>query len=445
MIKVYNSLTKKKNYIKNKNLKLFVCGPTVYDLSHIGHARIYVFFDSFVRFLRNKGFKVKFLMNITDIDDKIINRAKELNKRPFTVARRYEKEFLRDMQALKVKVDILARASEHIDVIIKQIQKLIEKSYAYITKTGSVYFRTKKYKDYGKLSGQDINQLKDIEKSEEKEDPLDFALWKGRTKKDKFEPVWKAPWGYGRPGWHIEDTAITEKYFGVQYDIHGGGIDLIFPHHECEIAQQEAASGKKPFVKIWMHVNLLYVEGKKMSKSLGNFITIRDFIKKYPPRFLRFFILYHHWRSIIDYNQNTLNDIWNKYFKINEFVAKFNLFEKDLSINYSKFLKEINKSLEDDFNTSRVISLILEEINKIEKANKYNESFIKILKELDSFFLCFFPWERLNKKIISLIKKREKLRKSRKFEEADKIREKLKNKFIYLEDLPGKTIVINLN
>ena len=319
MIKIYNSLTKNYTQIKNKNLKLFVCGPTVYDFSHIGHARIYIFFDTFVRFLRKNGYKVKFLMNITDVDDKIINKAKELNKSSFYIAQKYEKEFLKDIGELKIKVDKFARASQHIDMIIKQIKKLLEKSYAYVTPSGSVYFRTKKFKDYGKLSGQDINQLKDIEKSEEKEDPLDFALWKGRTEKNKFEPIWKAPWGYGRPGWHIEDTAITEKYFGVQYDIHGGGIDLIFPHHECEIAQQEAASGKKPFVKIWMHVNLLYVDGKKMSKSLGNFITIRDFAKRYPLRFLRFFILAHHWRAIIDYNQNTVNDLWNKYIKINEF------------------------------------------------------------------------------------------------------------------------------
>ncbi len=445
MIKIYNSLTKNYTQIKNKNLKLFVCGPTVYDFSHIGHARIYIFFDTFVRFLRKNGYKVKFLMNITDVDDKIINKAKELNKSSFYIAQKYEKEFLKDIGELKIKVDKFARASQHIDMIIKQIKKLLEKSYAYVTPSGSVYFRTKKFKDYGKLSGQDINQLKDIEKSEEKEDPLDFALWKGRTEKNKFEPIWKAPWGYGRPGWHIEDTAITEKYFGVQYDIHGGGIDLIFPHHECEIAQQEAASGKKPFVKIWMHVNLLYVDGKKMSKSLGNFITIRDFAKRYPLRFLRFFILAHHWRAIIDYNQNTVNDLWNKYIKINEFLAKFKLFRINKERNYKKLKKEIQKALEIDFNTAKVINLILKEINKIEETQQTNIEFIKILKELDKIFLCFYSWNKLNKKLLDLINKREKLRQRKKFEEADKIRDFLKEKFIYIQDTKSGPIVINLN
>jgi cysteinyl-tRNA synthetase len=445
MIKIFNSLTKKKTIIKKRNLKLFVCGPTVYDFSHIGHARIYIFFDAFVRFLRKNGYKVKFLMNITDVDDKIINKAKELNKSPFYIARKYEKEFLKDIELLKIKVDKFARASQHIDVIIKQIKKLIEKSYAYVTKSGSVYFRTKKFKDYGKLSGQDINQLKDIEKSEEKEDPLDFALWKGRTEKSKFEPVWKAPWGYGRPGWHIEDTAITEKYFGVQYDIHGGGIDLIFPHHECEIAQQEAASGKKPFVKIWMHVNLLYVEGKKMSKSLGNFITIRDFSKIYPLRFLRFFILAHHWRAIIDYNQNTVNDLWNKYIKINEFITKLEQFKINKKIKYSKLKKEIQRSLEDDFNTSKVINLLLEEINKIEGNQEIGPDLSKILQDLDQIFVCFYPWQKLNKKLLALISKRERLRQQKKYEEADKIRDFLKSKFVYLQDTKSGPLIINLN
>lgn len=444
MIKIFNTLTKKKNKLPGKNLKIFVCGPTVYDYSHIGHARIYVTFDAFVRFLRFSGYKVKFLMNITDVDDKIINRAKEENKKPFEIARRFEKEFLKDIENLKIKIDILARASEHINLIIKQIKTLIKKDYAYVTSTGSVYFRTKKFKRYGKLSGQNINELKNLEPSEEKEDPLDFALWKGREK-DKFEPVWKSPWGYGRPGWHIEDTAITEKYFGVQYDIHGGGIDLIFPHHECEIAQQESASGKVPFVKIWMHVNLLYVNGEKMSKSLGNFITIRDFAKNYPYRFLRFFILSHHWRSIIDYNTNVLNDLWNKYFKINEFMTKCLTFKHMKSEDIKILRKEIIKSLEDDFNTSKAINLLLEFINKKESEKSFPIEFYKLLKEIDKIFVCFLPWKELTKSEERLIRKREKARKEKRFEIADKIREDLKRKFIFLEDLTDKTLVINLN
>lgn len=442
MIRIYNSLTRKKEVIKSKILKLFVCGPTVYDYSHIGHARIYVFFDSFVRFLRNAGSKVKFLMNITDIDDKIINRAKEENKKPLLVARKFEREFIKDIEKLKIKIDILARASEHIGLIIKQIEALIKKGYAYITPSGSVYFRTRKFRNYGKLSRQDINELKNIESSEEKEDPLDFALWKG--KKDDSEPNWKTPWGYGRPGWHIEDTAITEKYFGVQYDIHGGGIDLIFPHHECEIAQQESASGKSPFVKIWMHVNLLYVNGEKMSKSLGNFIAIRDFLKQYPARFLRFFILSHHWRSIIDYNENTLKDLENKYFKINEFLAK-KFSGKLKNINLKNFEKRINESLNDDFNTAKTINILLELINKCEKENSYPPEVYQLFKKLDKFFLCFLPWKPINKATLQLIKKREELRLKKDFKKADFIRENLKKKFIFLEDTKERTLAVNLN
>ncbi|MCS7184264.1 MAG: cysteine--tRNA ligase, partial [Patescibacteria group bacterium] len=323
-VKIYDSLSKKLKKLIKKNLKLFVCGPTVYDYSHLGHLRTYLVFDGFVKFLRYLKYNIYFLVNITDIDDKIINKAKEEKTQPFKIARKFEKIFKEELKKIKINsINKFARASQYLPQIFKQIKILIKKNYAYITPDGSVYFRTKKFKNYGKLSNQDINQLKDIEKNEFKEDPLDFALWKGRNKKiNQYEPLWKSPWGYGRPGWHIEDTAITEKYFGVQYDLHGGGKDLIFPHHECEIAQQEAASGKKPFVKIWMHTGLLYLNGQKMSKSLKNFVTLDEFSKKYPLRFFRFLILNYHWQSDIDLNEKNLKDLWNKYFKINEFISR---------------------------------------------------------------------------------------------------------------------------
>ncbi|MEK7146691.1 MAG: cysteine--tRNA ligase, partial [Patescibacteria group bacterium] len=280
-LKIYNTLSGKKESLKkpaNRALKLFVCGPTVYDYSHIGHARTYLFFDIFARYLKSLGFKTFYLQNITDIDDKIINRANREKKNISAVARFFEKEYYRDMKTLAVEsVDCYGKAGDFIKEIQRQIQTLVKKGFAYKTKNG-VYFEVKKFKNFGKLSRQNLNALRPgwrIEPDPGKKDPLDFALWKFSEQK----PYWPSLWGKGRPGWHIEDTAITGKIFGSQYDLHGGGNDLKFPHHEAEIAQAESASGKKPFVKIWLHTGFLLVNGEKMSKSLGNFITIKDFLK----------------------------------------------------------------------------------------------------------------------------------------------------------------------
>lgn len=451
MLKIYNSLTKKKEAIKIKKLNIFICGPTVYDFTHLGHLRTYLTFDAFIKFLKFLEYQPYCLVNITDIDDKIINKAKKLKISAFEVAKKFEKIFFNELKKIKVNsINKFARASQHIPQIIKQINTLIKKNYAYLTPDGSVYFRTKKFKNYGKLSGQDISQLKDIEQNKFKEDPLDFCLWKGRNENiKKYEPVWKSPWGLGRPGWHIEDTAITEKYFGTQYDIHGGGIDLIFPHHECEIAQQEAASGKSPFVKIWMHTGLLYIDGKKMSKSLKNFITLNEFSKKYPLRFFRFFILAHHWQSTIDLNENSLKDLWNKYFKLNEFVAILNK-NKFIDKNIKpiiKLEKNIISALKNNFNTPLSLNYLFEFINEYQNKilNLSIKNLLIFLKKIDNFYNFIFPWKKIDSNILNLIKTRNKLRIERNFKKADKIREKLKNKFIYLEDTPKETLIINLN
>ncbi|MGC8981435.1 MAG: cysteine--tRNA ligase [Minisyncoccia bacterium] len=452
IIKIYNSLKRRKEIFKpqkDKIVKMYVCGPTVYGPSHLGHAVTYVRFDFIRRFLEFMGFKVKFVMNITDVHDDIFKKAKELKIHPKKLADRYTKEFYKDLESLKIKKAFkYPRVSEHIKEIISLIKILLNKKYAYESNDG-VYFDISKFKNYGKLSGRKLDKAKTGTRIRtdkyEKEEVVDFALWK-KSLSSKDEWLFDSPWGKGRPGWHIECSAMSYKYLGIPLDIHGGGMDLIFPHHENEIAQSESAFGKK-FVNYFLHSGLLYINGKKMSKSLGNYIELRDFIKKYPARFLRFFILAHHWRSIINIDEKSLNDLWNKYFKINEFLQKIEI-KKDLKKNDKdvKILKEkIFKALKDDLNSSNVINYILEFIKKKENDEAIDKKNIKkLFKDLDKFFLCFYPWKKIDKKTMMLIKKRERLRKEKKFNEADKIREDLKNKFIYLQDLKQTQSIIQL-
>src|SRR3989338_7142056 len=336
MIRVFNTLCGKKEGLKKpkgKQLKLFVCGPTVYDYPHIGNARTYIAFDAFVRYLRSQKIKVFYLQNITDIDDKIIAKAREEKTSPAAIAKKYEKIYRQNEKSLNIRsVSKYARATAHIPQIIKQVKTLIKKGSAYKIEDDGYYFDLAAFPEYGKLSGRTSLQAEDaissIDENIRKRNKGDFALWKlvrfeatnylskstNSTNKFKIingEPAWWTTLGWGRPGWHIEDTAITEHYFGPQYDLHGGAIDLKFPPHEAEIAQQEAVSGKKPFVKIWMHTGFLLIKGEKMSKSLGNFITIRDFFniqRGESPRamrdrvnVLRFLILSQHYHSPIDY------------------------------------------------------------------------------------------------------------------------------------------------
>jgi cysteinyl-tRNA synthetase len=275
-------------------VSLFVCGPTVYDSSHIGHARTYVIFDVLAKYLRSTGKEVFYLQNITDVDDKIINRAKEEGLSPRELARRFEKEYLLDMEALGISaVSYYARATTHIPEIIDQVDRLIRRGVAYLTGMG-VYFNVDTFDGNGELSGQDRSKRVSRVSDGAKHNPEDFVLWKLGEYGDL---TWDSPWGRGRPGWHIEDTAISEKYFGQQYDIHGGGLDLIFPHHEAEIAQMESLEGRKPMVRYWMHTGFLTLNGEKMSKSLGNFITIRDMLKTWDRDVIRYFFLLSHYRS----------------------------------------------------------------------------------------------------------------------------------------------------
>ena len=321
-MRLYNTLSGQKEELERpagRPLKLFVCGPTVYDFSHIGHARTYIFFDVLVRYLRSKNYGISYVQNITDVDDRIINRAKENGEGPLALAQRFARAYFDDMKALGIRsVDRYAPATHFIKEIVAQVQLLQKKGFAYEIAGDGIYFDITKFPDYGGLSHRTAAGAEDgvsrIDESVAKRNRGDFCLWKypKSTVKAPFyrrtlvtkdgEPIWKTPLGWGRPGWHIEDTAISVKYFGPQYDIHGGAMDLKFPHHEAEIAQAEAAYGKRPFVKIWVHTGFLTVRGEKMSKSLGNFITIGDFLKDHSANALRYIALAAQYRSPIDYS-----------------------------------------------------------------------------------------------------------------------------------------------
>jgi cysteinyl-tRNA synthetase len=451
MIKVYNTLSKKKEVLKplkDKKLDIFVCGPTVYDFSHIGHARTYIIFDVIVNYLKDQGFKVFYLQNITDIDDKIIKRAKERDKNWKEIAEKFEKEYLKDMKDLGVSsVNKYAKATDYIKEIESQVERLIKKGFAYKLEDG-IYYDISKFKDYGKLSKRKAEKSEDavsrIDDSKNKRNKGDFCLWKFSKPN---EPSWKSDLGKGRPGWHIEDTAITEKEFGFQYDAHGGARDLIFPHHEAEISQMEALSNKKPMAKYWLHTGFLRVEGRKMSKSLGNFITIRDFLKENSPRLLRFLIIKSHYRSPINYSKKKIIKINKELERIEEFVTRLKeVKEKKIKNNSNKIVeearKEFQEAMNDDFNTPEAIASIFNLINKGNKlidknkiSSKEAEGIINFIKEIDEIFkidltktsytINLKDKVKISKKLNLLISERENYRENKEWKKADEKRKEI--------------------
>lgn len=443
MIKFYNTLTRKKEIftpLKEGEIKMFVCGPTVYDFSHLGHAKTYVQFDVIVRYLRLSGYKVFYLQNITDIDDKIINRARDekLDKDGWKIIRdKYEKSYLDDMKKLNiVSVNKYARATGYIPQIISQVKRLIKKGYAYKISDGW-YFDLSKNKDYGKLAKRTTLELDDaisrIDENKEKRSKGDFCLWKFSKQGD---PKWKSDIGNGRPGWHIEDTAITEKEFGPQYDIHGGGMDLIFPHHEAEIAQMESISGKKPLVKYWMHTGFLEINKDKMGKSKGNFFRLRDIIEKgYDPMHLRYFFLSAHYRKPLNFTLESLGASKNAYEKLRNALSELRKFKqktnkKNIELAYKQFLEFLN----DDLNVPRALSYMWD----ILRENRLNESekYELVLKFDKIFGLNLDKEEKIEipKEVKTLVEERERIRKEKKFKEADKIREKINKLGFIIED-----------
>jgi cysteinyl-tRNA synthetase len=447
-LKLYNTLTRKKEEFKplrGKNVNLFVCGITPYDYAHIGHAKTYVQFDIIVKYLRYSGYKVTYLQNVTDIDDKIIQRAKERNQKPIDLARNFEKEYHKDMKSLGVdSVDKFARATEHIREIIKQVKTLMDKGYAYAIEKDGIYFDLGKFPQYGKLSGRKSIEAEDavsrIDDSGKKRNKGDFCLWKVSK---EGEPKWDDPWFHGgRPGWHIEDTAISEKFFGQQYDIHGGARDLIFPHHEAEIAQMEASSGKKPFVRYWLHTGFLNVKGQKMAKSLGNFTTIKDALKKYDPKVLRFFYLSAHYRSPIDFSEELLEQAKHSLERLNDFVRKVKgSKEKDDLGLIEKARKEFLKYMDDDFDIPKALAVIFDFVKDVNKKGGGTKSY-RLMLEFDKIFgVLGTKEEKIPAEINKLVLEREKARKEKNYEKADKIREEIKNKGYLLEDAEEGTVI----
>ncbi len=474
-MQIYNSLTRQKEEFiprQGKKVNMFVCGPTVYDYSHIGHARTYISFDVIAKYLRHKEYKVKYLQNITDIEDKIIERAKQENKEPLVLAKEFEKAYYQDVEALGItSVYKYAPATKYIKQIVSQVKRLIEKGFAYLIESdpepssttsygaGGYYFDLKKIPEYGKLSGRTTESAEDavsrIDQSIQKRNRGDFALWKFRSATaSQEEPSWKTDLGEGRPGWHIEDTAITEKHFGPQYDIHGGARDLIFPHHEAEIAQMESISGKKPFVKYWLHTGFLTTSGQKMSKSLGNFLTIRDVLKTYSPEVLRFMVLGTHYRSPIEYREEIMKSSWAALQRIQEFLEKLGKAgNRGAPVMLANIILETKRdfleAMDDDFNTPQAIAAIfkmIKEVNPLLAENKIDKksakNILKLLKEFDKILGIIPPKsKKIPEEILKLVDTREKLRRDKRYSEADDVRRQIELKGYKIEDTANGPLI----
>jgi len=434
-----------------KKIKIYLCGVTVYDESHIGHARTIIVFDVLRKYLESKGIEIDLVQNFTDVDDKIINRANSENTTAEEISTKYIKNYFKDFDELNVKrATNYPKATEHIKEIIEFIEKLIKKQMAYPSKNG-VYFSVSKFSEYGKLSKKKIDELQSgsrIEIDESKKDPLDFAIWKFSD----IKPVWESPWGKGRPGWHIECSAMSIKYLGENFDIHGGGRDLIFPHHENEIAQSEACTNSQ-FAKIWMHVGMVTISGEKMSKSLGNTKSIKYVLNNWGPNIIRLFCLSGHYSKVIDYSEEMLKENLTKWRQVEtcyyELIHTNSENQTKITENVKKIGTEFDNALEDDFNTHLALSSffqLVKETNRLaaeEKLGKKDAEIIKKEFERMSIILGLsIPkmTEEKKQEIDDLILNREQMRKEKQFVEADKIRDKLNEMNIELIDHKEKTI-----
>lgn len=459
-MKIYNTLSKRKEEfepLEEGKVKMYVCGPTVYNLIHIGNARPMIVFDTVRRYMEHKGYEVNYVSNFTDVDDKIIKKAIEEGVEASVISERYIAECKKDMQALNVKpATTHPKATEEICGMLDMIGTLIEKGHAYVAEDGTVYFKTRSFKGYGKLSHKNLDDLQGGNRSllvsgeDQKEDPLDFVLWK--PKKDG-EPYWESPWCNGRPGWHIECSVMSKKYLGDEIDIHAGGEDLIFPHHENEIAQSEAANDK-PFAKYWMHNAFLNIDNRKMSKSAGNFFTVRDIIEKYDPQVLRFFMLSAHYRSPLNFSAELMEAARNGYDRIVTSVSNLNYLlenaasdtmsadEKKLYEEARGFIAKFDEAMDDDFNTADAIAAIFELV-KFVNSNTDEQSSREFLQGLKDEIVMLSDicglivekkQEMLDADIEALIEERQAARKAKNFGRADEIRNELLSRGIILED-----------
>lgn len=472
-LRVFNTMTGKKQIfepLESGKVRMYVCGPTVYDACHIGHARSVVVFDVIARYLKAIGYEVTYVRNFTDIDDKIIDKANQLEIAPKAVAERYIKEFYEDMDALNVeRATIEPRATDHIKPMIQFIERLIEGGYAYRV-NGDVFYSVEKFKAYGKLSGRRLEDMEAgarIDIDERKKNPFDFVLWKAAK---PGEPNWESPWGMGRPGWHIECSAMSSQYLGVTFDIHGGGKDLCFPHHENEIAQSESVS-QKPFVRYWIHNGFVNINHEKMSKSLGNFLMIKDVLKTYHPEVIRLFLLSNHYRSPIDFTEKIMEEARTGLDKMYALLLRAGNeigFEQQREIAPGDWFRQFCEAMNDDFNTARGIGIIFEAVRTINRLldqhenNLYDQakqtiasgladvlrigSILGIL--LDSPAVYF---DKKQKKILEekavdptiiakLVEKRAAARKARDWATADQIRDQLAEMDVVIEDRPDGTV-----
>ncbi len=479
---LYNTLKRSKQEFipqKENTINMYACGITAYDYCHIGHARSAVVFDVLVRYLRYLGFNLTFIRNFTDVDDKIIDRARQEGADPNKIAQKFIRAYYEDMDRLGVLPgDKEPKATEHIQDMIELARRLEQKGYAYSTESGDVYFRIRKYEDYGRLSGRNIEELKSgirIDPGDQKEDPLDFALWKAAKPE---EPQWDSPWGPGRPGWHLECSVMSEKYLGLPLDIHGGGQDLVFPHHENERAQSEAAEDKT-FARYWVHNGFVRVDQEKMSKSLGNFITIRDILDNFLPETLRLLLLTNHYRSPLDYSTQAMEETEKAIKRV--YSAKQAILKEANKDNWKKspFPEEINTELQDIetkwrqemdddlntagaigqiFNAARLANRVVEDKNlrKSEGARLFFHRLLADFQEWSQSLGIFGsdPSEFLNdlkllqaqrkgldpEKIEKMVVEREKARKSKEFAQADKLRNELVEMGVEIKDTPSGSV-----
>ncbi len=459
-MKIYNTLSKKKEEfipIEEGKVRMYVCGPTVYNLIHIGNARPMIVFDTVRRYMEHKGYEVNYVSNFTDVDDKIIKKAIGEGVDAGVISERYIAECKKDMAAMNVKpATTHPLATNEICGMLEMIQTLIDKGYAYRAADGTVYYRTRKFKEYGKLSHKNLDDLQGGNRSllvsgeNQKEDALDFVLWKP---KKEGEPYWESPWCDGRPGWHIECSVMSKRYLGDEIDIHAGGEDLIFPHHENEIAQSEAANGKT-FARYWMHNAFLNIDNRKMSKSAGNFFTVRDISEKYDLQVLRFFMLSAHYRSPLNFSGELMEAAKNGYERIVTSVGNLNYLLKNASSDTmsgeeEQLLKELDgftvkfdEAMDDDFNTADAISVIFELVKfaNTHAGDGSSAAFVRALKDkiTELSDVCGLIVEKeeeiLDEDIERMIEERQAARKAKDFARADEIRDELLNKGIVLED-----------
>lgn len=490
-ILIYNSLSRRVETLElndKEELNMFVCGPTVYDYIHIGNARTFTFFDTFARFLRSKGIKLNYIQNITDIDDKIINRAEELKISPKELADQYTAKFIEDMRSIHADSQAtLIRATDKIPEIIKQVEQLISKGNAYLIENDGYYFDLSSFPEYGKLSRRTTQMAEDgtsrIDDNPDKRNRGDFCVWK--FKKDDKEPSWPAPFGQGRPGWHIEDTAITESVFGPQYDIHGGGQDLMFPHHEAEIAQQESASGLKPFVRYWIHCAFLINKEEKMSKSKGNFATLHEILEKispltgrpFPSEAIRYYFLSAHYRSPLNYNEDliisahtAIHSIYNSYIRIlttkNGMINKSHLSEReDFILKIKEQMQLFYDELKNDFNTPgafghlfKLLSLtneFIDRLGSLDWQRPYLSEEIEVFLSDVGSILGIFNINTLIKEetllnqrdqneAIYLYKKRIIAREDKDYTKSDELRLELEALGYQVQDNPNKSFIWKL-